>query len=431
MRMPWPFDSGGPARDRDATPPAAAVFLGALTLAFFAWTTRETLGRYDQFRAAWPWDLAYYNQWFWSLCFGDGLLTVRPFAEFAVEGPSIWKTNYLAPIRLAIAPLYALRPSPRTLLVVQNAVIALVIPASYRLARSESGSVSVALGLAALVPLTPLLEPLALNDFRELPMGLPFALWAVHAARERNARLAGVSVAALLACRQEFALLVASLALVPARQAEARRAALRWSAALLATGVLWGLLYFAYLAATAGAEAPRAYLRQMGQDAPAASERLRLAAQLVGIGLASWSVLGLAAPRLLVLALPWLWVLPGGLFELGMLAGERWTRVRYAAPLVGVVLAAGLTGSARLGRKVRSLPGGRPVLAAAWLVVAAGLLAGRQDVRSRLDRVPPWVMSRPPGAGSNGSGPTTACWPATRSPRRCRPAAGSTARRSR
>ena len=56
------------------------------------------------------------------------------------KGPSIWKMNYLAPIRLALVPFYRLVPDPRTLLVIQNVMFWWVIPAAYTLVRSESRS---------------------------------------------------------------------------------------------------------------------------------------------------------------------------------------------------------------------------------------------------------------------------------------------------
>ena len=53
-------------------------------------------------RSGWSWDLAYYNQWFWAVTQGEGTVTVRPISFYAKEGPSVWKMNYLAPIRLVL-----------------------------------------------------------------------------------------------------------------------------------------------------------------------------------------------------------------------------------------------------------------------------------------------------------------------------------------
>src|SRR5262245_65809602 len=102
-----------------------AVVTGALTVS----TTIQALDRYQALRTGWSWDLAYYNQWFWALSFGDGKISVRPIADYADEGPSVWKMNYLAPIRLALIPFYRLFPDPRTLLVIQNVIFWWAIPA--------------------------------------------------------------------------------------------------------------------------------------------------------------------------------------------------------------------------------------------------------------------------------------------------------------
>ena len=207
----------------DSSPPAGIppgplgwLVIVMLTALLTAVSTYQSLRRYEELRSGWSWDLAYYNQWFWALTQGDGTLTVRPVSAYAQEGPSIWKMNYLAPIRLAIVPFYAMFPDPRTLIVLQNVVFWWVVPAAYGLVRSESRSRGVALSAAALVPLTPLFWPLVWNDFRELQ--LVGALRLVGRSRECGAARSGwppLGIAGMLACRQEFAVIVATLALCP------------------------------------------------------------------------------------------------------------------------------------------------------------------------------------------------------------------------
>src|SRR5688572_7751326 len=57
----------------------------ALTMALTVMTTHQSLRRYEDFRSGFSWDLAYYNQWFWAMTRGDGLLTVRPLSAYAEE----------------------------------------------------------------------------------------------------------------------------------------------------------------------------------------------------------------------------------------------------------------------------------------------------------------------------------------------------------
>ena len=65
-------------------------------------------------------------------------ITVRPVSAYAQEGPSVWKMNYLAPIRLALVPIYRLAPGPVVLLLIQNVMFWWVVPAAYTLVRSET-----------------------------------------------------------------------------------------------------------------------------------------------------------------------------------------------------------------------------------------------------------------------------------------------------
>lgn len=101
---------------------AAWLIVATLTAALTATTTVQALHRYHDLRSGWSWDLAYYNQWFWSITRGDAVLSVRPISSYGMEGPSAWKSNYLSPARYLILSTYAAIPDPRTLLVVQNFV---------------------------------------------------------------------------------------------------------------------------------------------------------------------------------------------------------------------------------------------------------------------------------------------------------------------
>ncbi len=83
-----------------------------LALAMAGLTTVQSLGRYREFRSGWAWDLAYNNQWFWALVYGDGTITACPINFWGNEGPSIWHRTHLDPIRLPCVPVYALAPGP-------------------------------------------------------------------------------------------------------------------------------------------------------------------------------------------------------------------------------------------------------------------------------------------------------------------------------
>jgi hypothetical protein len=368
----------------------AWMAVAALTVGLASWNVRRSLVRYRELNTGWSWDLAYYNQWFWALTKGDGVLSVRPQSSYGSEGPSIWRANYLTPIRLAIAPIYRWRPGPETLLAVEAAIFWLVVPAAFVLAWGESRSIAVGLAAACLVPLTPLFVPLAANDFRELQIALPFALLAVEGVRGRRLGLAALGIGGLLACRQEFGLMVALMALVPPRVPEDLGQTARWARATWLVGVGWTLLFLFYLAVTRSPVIPEMYLQQFAGTKAPIGQTLATLADLLMVGLGAWGVLILGVPRMALLVLPWAWSLASGRWALRYLAAEEWHHVRYAAPFVAIGVASGVLGFARLMGSLGGRLRAARIAAQVGLVAitAVGLLAGRAEVESRFDRAP-------------------------------------------
>ena len=207
------------------------------------------------------------------------------------------------------SPFFFLNPEPRTLLVAQSVIFWLCVPAAFALVRHESGSTLVALSAAVLVPLTPILWPLVLDDFRDIQLGIPFVIVAVDGYRGRVKWLTTLGIGWMLACRQEYVLVIASLALVPARQAESARRTRIWALTVIAVATGWLLVYFAYLAATAGPRAPSLYLEQFTGPRPNPIQSLWIAFDLLAVGLGSWAPLAFLAPRLGVAMTPWIWFL--------------------------------------------------------------------------------------------------------------------------
>jgi hypothetical protein len=372
-------------------PPALWGWLAVvlLTAAMTTISTYESLGRYEGLRSGWSWDLAYYNQWYWALTHGDGTLTVRPVSAYATEGPSVWKMNYLSPIRFALVPLYRLFPDPRTLIVLQNIAFWWVIPAAYGLVRSESRSEAAALSAAALVPMTPLFWPLVWNDFRELQLVAPFVLWAVRGVRERSVRWAALGIAGMLACRQEFAIAVMTFAILPPRRSEPLTITLRWRRAMVLVGLGWLLFgFFAYLKFVVGGGAADSFIDQFMGPRASVGETLFTSSEALILGAGCWAVLMWLAPRVAILALPWIWSLCNGRWALRFLETAEWHHVRYAMPMVALVLAAGLIGYARLAAGLLPRRAGGTWLALVWIASAAVCALGIRDVNRRVSSVP-------------------------------------------
>jgi uncharacterized membrane protein len=368
--------------------------VGALTVAVTVVSTRQSLARYEALQSGWSWDLAYYNQWFWALTQSDRLITVRPASPYAVEGPSIWKMCYLTPIRFVLAPIYALWPDPRMLLIINNVMLWWLIPASFTLVRAESRSDAVALAAAALVPATPLLWLMAWNDFRELQIALPFVLWALQGWRSRSRSLCALGIAGMLACRQEFAIVVASLAIVPPRDREDIGRTHLWAQTAIALGLFWMLFpFFGYMKWVVSTNAPDRYLAQFGGPRAPIDQTLGTAFEFLWLGLGSWAVLACLAPRVALMALPWLWGLSSKQWALEHIGSEEWHHVRYTAPFLVLGLAAGLIGFARLAMWLKDRRGGQWLLAATWVATAAGLLAATAVLQTRFARFLPPISA--------------------------------------
>jgi uncharacterized membrane protein len=380
------------AREIDVISRFGWLVVVALSAVLTAVTTYQSLRQYDELKSGWSWDLAYYNQWFWSLTHGAREVTVRPVSAYAQEGPSIWKMNYLAPIRLVLVPFYALAPDPRTLLIVQNVVFWWVIPAAYSLVRAESKSEIVAVSAAALVPLTPLFWPLVWNDFRELQLAAPFVLWAMNGIRGRSVPLAALGIVGMLACRQEFAVMLATFCILPPRDREPLDVTLRWRRATLLGGTIWLLFgFFGYLHFVVGRFAPDAFIDQFLGPKASLAETLATSSVVLFFGMGGWALLACVAPRVAILAIPWIWGLCNGRWAMRLLDGSEWHSVRYVVPVVVTVLAAGLIGYARLGSWLANRRHGWTGLLLVWLAAAVIGGLGLKDVLGRLSQaIPPF-----------------------------------------
>jgi hypothetical protein len=256
------------------------------------------------------------------------------------------------------------------------------------LVRAESKSDALALSATALVAAMPLVWPLVWNDFRELQLALPFVLWAVRGWRGRRRALSAFGIAGMLACRQEYAVMVAMFGLIPPRESEDIGRTYLWAWTGMMVGLAWFLFaFFGYLVWKVGWRTPEAYMEQFGGTGAGLIETSKTALDFLLVGLGPWALLACFAPRIAVLALPWLWSLSSGRWALRLIATTQWHHVRYTAPLVAIALAAGLVGYARIGSWLLQRNRGRLVLVALWLACAVGSTAANHELQSRFSRI--------------------------------------------
>ena len=177
-----------------------------------------------------------YNQWYWAFCRGDGLISVRPLSSYAEEGPSVCRNELPGPFGWPLSLFTRLFHYPRTLLLIRERHLLVADSGGLHAGSFGINSEAISLSAASLVPLCPLLWPLAGTTFASFNSRCrlcsgPFKAYAAVAG------LTTFGVAAMLCCRQEFAVMAATFAFLPSREPENLTQTLKWPQALFAIGL--------------------------------------------------------------------------------------------------------------------------------------------------------------------------------------------------
>lgn len=184
-RPPLPYSRWGwrqlhrPERQLEEPPAARSVGLATrlvlLLMALYVCTfTAIAFLEHDAFRTN-AFDLGNMDQAMWNTAHG------RPFQFTNWEGASTRLAIHVEPIFLALAPLYGIWSSPKLLLLLQTAAVALgALPVAW-LAREKTGSEAAAVAFAGAYLLSPGLEAANLADFHPVTLAAPLLLWAFYA----------------------------------------------------------------------------------------------------------------------------------------------------------------------------------------------------------------------------------------------------------
>jgi uncharacterized membrane protein len=187
-------------------------------------------------------DFGAYVHMFSTTLDGEGMLLHGKYRVSQPQG-SYWGGHFTLTL-LAFLPLFALVPSPLTLLVAKSAVVAASIPLVWVLAREYVGDDTVAGLLTVSYALNPFLWSAWVFDFQEqalLPLLVFGSFWAYH--RKRNALF--VVLATLAFLTNEFAVIVFAGGLVGLMVAAARTGELRERAPTLAVTTTSAVAVFA------------------------------------------------------------------------------------------------------------------------------------------------------------------------------------------
>ena len=219
------------------TKPIAPSGKGAiisLALVFFAVCTWVSYARWANFEYR-TFDLAYYVQALWQL--GHGRFDV------SVQGVPLLG-NHVEPIVFLIAPLFFAFRHPLVFVVVQNAALASMGPVALDIGRRLGLDARAALLLACAILITPATGFIALHEFHPEALTAPFLLLMVQARLRGSLRWHWLWLIAVLACKENMALLVAAycavhLILERERPWPHRRAWYLWP---LALSLVWFLI---------------------------------------------------------------------------------------------------------------------------------------------------------------------------------------------
>jgi hypothetical protein len=223
--------------------------------------------------------------------------------------------------------------------------------------------------------------------------------------RSRAPRLATIGVAGMLACRQEYAIMLATFAFLPARDREGLDVTLRWRRILLLLGLLWFFIgFFGYLRLMTGREATNSFIDWLQRPKAPLRGTAKTSLETLALGMGAWAVLACLVPRIAILAVPWIVGPCGGDWEIEFLGREEWHFVRYVMPMACIVLAGGLVGYARLGSRVLSRPGGWAPMILIWAAALQTSAIGLRYVVVAMTRAPvpidrveaqetwPWIL---------------------------------------
>jgi uncharacterized membrane protein len=173
-------------------------FVAVAAVLFFVISTWVSYAHWANFECR-TFDLANYVQGIWQLLHGR-------FAVSVIGVPLLG--NHVEPIVFLFAPLFAVFRHPMLFVAVQNAALATMGPVGYSIARRLGlDGKSSALAATALL-LAPAAGYIALHEFHPEALSAPFLLLMLHARLARKLGKHWLWFIAVLACKENMALLL-------------------------------------------------------------------------------------------------------------------------------------------------------------------------------------------------------------------------------
>jgi uncharacterized membrane protein len=275
-------------------------------------------------------DLGSYTHLVWNIAQGRLFVT------------SLWPANYLTNhfslLLVVLAPLFYLWPDPRTLMVVQQIILACSIIPAYVILRHSYPRLAPALVLAFVF--SPLLHQTSTAEFHGIMLAVPFLSWAFYALYNRRTWSLIIPLALALLAREDVGIYVASFGLFLLLFRKGQRLL---GAGLIALGGLWLIAIINWVMPALG----RAYnhfkvFSTLGSSMPEiAGNALKDPGRIIGIMLTTSKIkalIGLLAPfaglPLLALDYAILWLPITGIYLISNASGTGLLNSWRVAPLL-------------------------------------------------------------------------------------------------
>ena len=171
---------------------------------FFVASSWASYARWANFKYR-TFDLAYYVQALWQLAHGR--------FELSIAGVPLLG-NHVEPIVFLMLPFFVLFPHPMMFVLIQNAALAAMAPVAFNIGRRIGLSGTSAMLLAVALLLTPATGYVALHEFHPEALTAPCLLLMVLAHLRGSLRMHWAGAIALLACKENMALLLAAYSAV-------------------------------------------------------------------------------------------------------------------------------------------------------------------------------------------------------------------------
>ena len=221
------------------------IFLSISMVAFTSICFSVALWKYNTLRSNWPFDLAFFNHWFWNLTHGYKFVTLTPGG--GVNGLDIFKVDHFSVIRFLLAPFYSLSPGTQTLFFLQITIFSSGIIGAYLIGRFYGKNNLTGVVLAVFYMFFPPIFNLAIYDFNPLCLALPFLIFSFYFYSKKNLRWFIVFALLALSAREQVIVSIILLGMLSFLTKERFSDKIKWFLWPVSLCIFYAILFIFYM----------------------------------------------------------------------------------------------------------------------------------------------------------------------------------------